>query len=95
MISIRSDFIDQWALADCVAQVFAKHCKDDYLRENPVRALRYLWRNADPDFRTTIACRVHVWKKGTAAGVCDRILPRDRNRFAANPSIKPLITEAQ
>ena len=81
-----------YSLANCCAQVFAewrtaKHpAADDanarqFLREQAVRGLRYLWHTGDVDQRTTVACRVAVWMKHQdVAGLHNRIAAREKAR---------------
>lgn len=87
-------FQDYFALADCAARAFAAQrtsenpdledakCRQ-FLRAEPVRALRYLWKSGDVDQRSTVAARVGVWMRRPQVGeTIKRILERERVRLA-------------
>lgn len=84
--------MDSYSLADCAARGFAewrtsKHPRADdakcrqYLREAPVRALRYLWRTGDAQQRRTVAARVAIWmEKPDTPKLSMRVYERETRR---------------
>lgn len=91
-MKLNIDFFDGYALADSAARVFAeerttKFPGEDYarsrrfLRESPVHALRFLWKNGDVSLRTTVACRVAVWMGRPVKEIGDRITAREKARL--------------
>lgn len=51
-------------------------CLRTYMRSNPVRALRHIWKNGEKSDRATLAARVLIWcdKKDRIDRVRDRIM---------------------
>ena len=86
-------FFDFYALADCAARSFAewrtsKHPEPDsakarqYLRAEPVRAIRYLWKTGDASQRTTVAARVAIWMNRPVKEIMARVDQRENARLA-------------
>lgn len=83
-------FMDCFGLAECAAREFAtyrtaKQADDEpgrrYLRADPVRALRYLWRTGNAEQRSLVAARVAVWMRRPDVGrISKSVLERERAR---------------
>ena len=83
-------FLDCYGLAECAAREFAEYrtakLPDDerfrrYLRADPVRALRYLWRTGNAEQRSLVAARVAIWMKRPDVGrISNSVLERERAR---------------